>query len=255
MRCRSVLLVTKSQGRHTPPPRGGGLGPKGSTRQARQISERVPPLALFARDRRPNSRRAAAPGAPYIILVPNLGGGLGPKLRMNIIDATGRYRWWYDGIIDWMIANPGKKLYECAEHFGKGASTISLIVNSDAFKMRLAERRKEFEHIHDAAIIGKTTEVALKALDVMLDQLDKKRDKIPLKDANEIANTALQRLGYGAKPSTVVNVGNGAGATVVQVSRETLEASRKSIRQQQEQRLLEVEDAEVLDDSPIPSSA
>lgn len=175
---------------------------------------------------------------------------------MNIIDATGRYRWWYDGIIDWMIANPGAKLYDCAAHFGKANSTISLIVNSDAFKMRLAERRKEFEQIHDAAIVGKTTEIALKALDVMLDQLDKKRDKIPLKDANEIANTALQRLGYGAKPSTVVNVGNGAGATVVQVTRETLEASRKQIRQQQERRLLEVEDAEVVvDDTPISSSA
>lgn len=166
---------------------------------------------------------------------------------MNIIDATGRYRWWYDGIIDWMIANPGAKLYECAEHFQKAQSTISLIVNSDAFKMRLAERRKEFEAVHDAAIIGKTTEVALRALDVMLDQLDKKRDKIPLKDANEIANTALKRLGYGEKPGTTVNIGQGAGATVVQVSRETLEASRRQIRQVQDQRLVEVQEAELIE--------
>lgn len=173
---------------------------------------------------------------------------------MNIIDATGRYRWWYDGIIDWMIANPGRKLYECAEHFGKGQSTISLIVNSDAFKMRLAERRKEFEHIHDAAIIGKTTEVALRALDIMLDQMDKKRDKIPLREANEIAVSALKRLGYGEKPGTTVNIGQGAGATVVQISRETLEASRSAIRQVQEQRLLDVQDAELVDDS-LPSSA
>jgi len=165
---------------------------------------------------------------------------------MNIIDATGRYRWWYDGIIDWMIANPGKKLYDCAAHFNKAQSTISLIVNSDAFKMRLAERRREFEGLHDAAIIGKTTEVALKALDIMLDQMEKKRDKIPLKDANEIANTALKRLGYGEKPTTV-NIGAGAGSTVLQISRETLEASRNSIRHQQEQRLLEVQDQDVVE--------
>lgn len=174
---------------------------------------------------------------------------------MNLIDHTNRWRWWYDGIIDWMLSHPGQKLGDCAEYFDKAQSTISLIVNSDAFKMRLAERRSEFEHLHDFAIISKTSEVALKALDVMLDQLEKKRDKIPLKDANEIANTALKRLGYGEKQGPTINIGQGAGATVVQVSRETLEASRKQIRQVQEQRLIEVSDAElVADDTPISST-
>jgi hypothetical protein len=144
-----------------------------------------------------------------------------------------KWSWWYDGIIDWMIAHPGGKLKDCAADLNRSPNTISYVVNCDAFRDRLAQRREEFKMWHDFTIISKTQEVAVAALDAMLVQLQTKRDKIPLKDSSAAASTALQALGFGAKPgaNVEVNVGPGAGQKVLNVSRETLEKSRASIRQ------------------------
>jgi hypothetical protein len=149
-----------------------------------------------------------------------------------------RMLWYYDAIIDWMIANPSGRLSECAAHIGRTQATLSVIINSDMFKAALAERRAQFVQRHDLSLIEKTTKVANASLDALLEVLDKKRDKIPIGTLVEIQDSALSRLGYGAapaSPSVQVNVNNTQNnATVVApVSLSDLEEARMALRQVQ----------------------
>ena len=89
-------------------------------------------------------------------------------------------RWWYENIIDWMIAHPDQPLYECAAALKKAPSTISLIVNSDVFKQHYAARRREYVEKHDTSIMRKTTEIAEAALDLQLEVLKQRRTSVPL---------------------------------------------------------------------------
>lgn len=155
-----------------------------------------------------------------------------------------RMLWWYSSIIDWMIANPGKTLTECAKHHNRSISTISVIVNSDAFKAALAQRKAQFQQTHDLGIIQKTTQIAHASLDSILDTLNTKKDKVPLPDLTKLADTALARLGYGVpqapqSPGVTVNVQNNTVALPVSAS--DLEEARMALRTAQASRQRAVE--------------
>lgn len=146
--------------------------------------------------------------------------------------------WYYTAIIDWMIANPGRPLSECAAHVGKAQSTLSIIINSDMFKAALAQRKAEFQARHDFGLIEKTTRIANAGLDAILMTLENKKDKVPLQELNTVTEGALARLGYGVKaqtPSVQVNVnGNGPTQVVLPVSAQDLAEARMALRQVQE---------------------
>lgn len=144
-------------------------------------------------------------------------------------------RWYYFAIMDWMIANPGKPLRECAAHIGRTPSTLSIIINSDMFKAAFEERKRQFQMQHDLGIIEKTTKVANASLDALLEAVEKKRDKIPIDVLNDIAESSLTRLGYGItpnQPSMQVNV-NGQATIIAPVSMQDLEEARMAMRQVQ----------------------
>lgn len=87
--------------------------------------------------------------------------------------AIAEVRWHHDAIIDEMIANPAQSQGELARKFGFTQSWMSIIVNSDAFKHRLAERKAE---IIDPRIAAewedKVHGVANRALDRLMEKLD-----------------------------------------------------------------------------------
>jgi len=145
-------------------------------------------------------------------------------------------RLWYESIGDWILANPGKHIYECADAIGRPRSTVYAITSSDAFRSYMRERRERFTSEHDAAIIHKTAQIAEKCLDLQLEKLETVREKLPLSQLLETGNSALARLGYGPKApngnGVTVNVGPGAGGTtqVVQIERNVLEDARKNMR-------------------------
>lgn len=144
-------------------------------------------------------------------------------------------RWYYFAIMDWMIANPGRPLRDCAAHIGRTPSTLSLIINSDMFKAAFEERKRQFQMQHDLGIIEKTTKVANASLDALLEAVEKKRDKIPIDVLNDIAESSLTRLGYGitpSQPSMQVNV-NGQATIIAPVSMQDLEEARMAMRQVQ----------------------
>jgi hypothetical protein len=98
----------------------------------------------------------------------------------------------HDGIIDAIIANPAISGGELAALFGYSQCWMSIMVNSDAFKNRLAERKAE---IVDPRIVASVEErleaVAKKSLEKILDRLDA---VTPLK-TSEIVSIAKLAIG------------------------------------------------------------
>lgn len=153
-----------------------------------------------------------------------------------------RFNWWYSAIIDWMVANPGRKLGECARHFDKSQAWLSTVINSDMFKAQLAARKESFQQVHDFGLIEKQTEVANLGFDILIDAMKKKRDAIPIDTLVKISDTAMQRLGYGVKPpagipSVQVNLGMNQQVHAP-VTAEALEAARNRVREVEQQKLL-----------------
>lgn len=153
---------------------------------------------------------------------------------------NGRWRQWYVDIADWMIANPGGKLSDCARDLGRHLNTISFIYRSDIFRDYYSQRRAEHSAAQDAAVRAKLTGVALKSLDLITEQMEKKGDQVPMKLLAEVATGALDRLGYApATPGTSVNVNVGPQVTQVAVSASALAEARDAMREAERRRAIE----------------
>lgn len=148
------------------------------------------------------------------------------------------FRWWYHSLMDYMLAHPEATQREIALHFRRTENWVSLIINSDMFQAVFAQRREQLRQSADLAILAKTAKIANTGLDLILDKMEKKRDSIPIETIADITNSALDRLGYNAKPaaasgSTVhVNVAASAQANVaVPVPLSALEQARARLRE------------------------
>lgn len=119
----------------------------------------------------------------------------------------GRWRWWYESIADRMIAHPDWTIQQIADDLKKGANTISMIVNTDLFKAHFFERKRRWQEAHDQSLRQKLTAVATNSLDLLVNQMEKKKDLVPIQQMQEIAMSALDRLGFAVKagPQVVVN--------------------------------------------------
>ena len=120
--------------------------------------------------------------------------------------STRKMRWWYELLADYMITNPGASQGELAAHFGRAESTISTVINTDAFKAYYRQRRTHHSEKLDATVRNKLFAATNKSLDHILDVLDKKRDTIPLEMLQRVADSSLKSLGYGVTPPSGVTV-------------------------------------------------
>lgn len=121
----------------------------------------------------------------------------------------------HGAMADFVILNPRASLKEIAGYFGyKNTSTISAILNTDAFKALLAERKRE---VVDPLVsqgveenLRNIAQLSMARLQERLgDVLDPPADEFVLKAA-EMSSKAL---GYGARPQG----GGGGGAPQVVV--------------------------------------
>jgi len=136
---------------------------------------------------------------------------------------------WYDSIIDDILANPGTSIKETAKRLGRHPQTISLVVGSDLFRARWAQRRAQFNDALESRLTAKLAVVAEKSLDATIQILDKKRESIPLPVLNDVVKNSLDRLGYGpsapqAAPAVQVNVSSNV------VSAEALARARENLK-------------------------
>ena len=148
-----------------------------------------------------------------------------------------RMLWYFDAIIDFMIANPGASNKEIGDHVRRGPQTITYIINSDLFKARYVQRKEEYIKQHDFGLLQKNTKIAHASLDAILSTLEKKKDAIPLASLSELSKNSLEALGYGApKPAAAVSVNVSNQPTVVLpqgVTAADLEQARMAVRQHQ----------------------
>lgn len=142
-----------------------------------------------------------------------------------------RFRYWYDHIIDWMLVNPGKPMADCAKVVGRSLATIYIVTNTDIFKARLADRRNEYNARLSTDIAAASSNVALLALGELSTRLSENAAKIPIGIVADIADKALNRLGYGVAP--VVNAPVTVTANVV-VSPLALREAQEKMRTVQE---------------------
>lgn len=112
--------------------------------------------------------------------------GWGPK----------KLRYTHDAMVDLLIAQPGISQGELAAAFGYSESWVSLILSSDAFRIRLEDRRNELVD----PTIRSTIEERFRALAVKsLEVLQKKLENPNVSDnlAIQAASLASKSLGLG----------------------------------------------------------
>lgn len=161
-------------------------------------------------------------------------------------------KWWHEAIVDDMLAFPTDTLKQRSARLNYTVSWLSIVINSDAFKAMYEQRRANFKERLDSSIAHKTAEVANRALDALLETMEKKRDKLPFEALTDLTDRTLERLGYGVKPKTSapqVNVSIG----LPPVSREQLEAARSALRSSEAARVIEHEPIKQITDSQLPS--
>jgi hypothetical protein len=115
--------------------------------------------------------------------------------------AIGRVRYTHDAMIDMLIANPVISQGELAAAFGYTQAWVSRVLNSDAFQMRLAERKADLVDPTIAATIEeKLKAVASRSLDVVLDKLQ----AAPSADYSlKVLEVSAKALGYGARQANL----------------------------------------------------
>lgn len=167
-----------------------------------------------------------------------------PKLANTVV----RHSYWYDAIIDWMLANPMASQKEIAAAMGRSVPTIRLLLQSDMFRSRFESRRREVSEQIATEIHEATSTVALTALREVAHRLKDNPAKIPIGQLHEIATSTLDRLGYGQKSVAP------AGATNVQVNvtvpAPVLDDARRAMREAQELNRLRTPSSEPIDITP-----
>lgn len=97
----------------------------------------------------------------------------------------------------YMIAHPDHRLTQIAKHFSKTPSWISIVRNSDAFKVyydKLVD--KQLKNIDP--ILQSTQAMTDLALDHLNHKLETLGDVLTVKELSEVAELGLKRLGFGA---------------------------------------------------------
>jgi hypothetical protein len=116
-----------------------------------------------------------------------------------------KVRYTHDAMIDQIILNPSVSQGELARHFGFSQGWVSIMINSDAFKERLAERKAEIvDPVLRTQLEEKLKGAANRALDKLLERLDNPGTAISTKDLVSIARLT----GTPNLPSGPINVQN-----------------------------------------------
>lgn len=143
--------------------------------------------------------------------------------------------WWHERLADWMIANPELTLGDAAKFFQCSRSWLSIVKNSDCFKIYWSTRSGDFsQHLNDRTadtIMGikeKTAGVTELALDEIGRRLELEAEILPMGSLLDITKMGQKALGYTATANTAsptVNVNVGL------VSAETLEKARERAKE------------------------
>ena len=106
--------------------------------------------------------------------------------------AIAKVRYTHDAIIDAILAFPAISQGELAKEFGFTQTWISIVINSDAFKNRLAERKAELTDPKLLATINERLDgLANRALDRLAERLDSPTAQLKTMELVSIAKLAI----------------------------------------------------------------
>ena len=131
----------------------------------------------------------------------------------------------HDAIIDIMISCPHMRMQDIAASLGYTKAYLSTITGSDAFQMKLHERRQAFESGLEAGSYQRLHELDAQASEIIAKELAKE-DADP-NFALSVKKTVQQNM--GAK-KMVVNGDIVAGAKQTQINTSVLERARQKMR-------------------------
>ena len=114
----------------------------------------------------------------------------------------------HEALINWLIANPERKLRDCAAYFGYTQAWLSCIIHSDIFQAKLAERQNAVFAAVAQDIPEKLRGCADLALEKLAIKLEETEDAKYVLDA---ADKLLAKMGYG--PATARNPSPAAALT------------------------------------------
>jgi hypothetical protein len=142
---------------------------------------------------------------------------------------------WHENLIDWLIANPSMNRRQCADAFEITYTWLSVIMNSDLFKERLAIRQEEHAKLISRTVIDQAQAVAEQSLDALSDRLETEHKTLPIGEIREVAALALRTLGLGTPAAMPQNVINANSVNVLSVDSAALANARARMRESQEQ--------------------
>ncbi len=114
---------------------------------------------------------------------------------------------WHHDLIDSMLANPERSGREAAAHFGVSPVWISIVKNSEVFRVEFERRREALSQTVTADIADRVTMLAKLSLDVLKERIEQDRGSVSVREVRETAKLVLKMLGYGAPR----NAGRGDG--------------------------------------------
>ena len=112
----------------------------------------------------------------------------------------------HDAMIDQLIANPRISQGQLAAYFGYTPAWVSVVLNSDAFKERLAERRAEVvDPVLTASVQDRFRAVVERGLSVLQEKLSAPSSAVP-------DNLVLKAVELGAKGLALGGFGQSTAA-------------------------------------------
>jgi DNA phosphorothioation-dependent restriction protein DptG len=114
-----------------------------------------------------------------------------------------KVNWWYESVVDWMLAHPDKTKKDCAEFFNVTPQWIYVLTQSDVFKALLAKRRESHNAMVSGTVIEKVEALAELSLDVLTEEFAKSHQSgtMTMTFARDTADMALTKMGYTGKDS------------------------------------------------------
>lgn len=177
------------------------------------------------------------------------------NLQLRSVLGPAKFNYWYEALIDLLIANPEMLQSERARRLGRTQAWVSMIENSDSFKERYALRRANHSSRVSQLVEDKLHNVTNLALDKLKDALETKDIKPEF--ALDATDTLLQRLGYTGK-SEKAAAPQPSGPMIIQVvnpvSPSVLKEAQTAIRANEEGHVNAAAQAQVRPEAPRPAS-
>lgn len=112
-----------------------------------------------------------------------------------------KVRYTHEDCIDCILAHPGVSQNELAARYGMSPAWMSVVINSDIFQAKLAERRAELvDPVLRTTIEERFRALATRSLEVLQEKLSAPAHQVPDQLALQAAKLGREALGVGNAP-------------------------------------------------------